>query len=434
MDQKKYSISFIAVTTFLQFFFFFFSIIFLVTIFSAFPQLKKHGDYFTVNIDKWINNHWNKGIDGNNFFRNFVDIFTINGWIIVYQTLVVLFEFSLLFYFLAIIFSFINLNKYLKLNPEEKSVNYFFVVFGIFTFWYWIRKSLLISNGTLYKHLFDDYGDKSINHREFWSDIFHFRKPNFHTITALSFYLVFLSTLIGFISIWIGYIFSFFNFEKNYIGQSNLNTLELASNFIALTPTGGTIVYFTQLTNILCFVYTITLLIWPKAKLFKGNSITISLANYIFIVGLIYWTVLYDKSKFEPMNWYNVPIFIETLLMHGSTPFLFFIFTLLLINFNKFKTERFFVLVPKMLFYPLFYISLSILISVFTDVNVYGAWTNINPSRTIWISGNAKKGNLIYLVNIIAVPILFSLILSLFWLYASFISKSIKFKNCKNLN
>jgi len=439
MIKNKYALSWISITSTVQFFSLLLFIVFTITVFN-YPN-DKFG--FSIFANDWLNSNW---IDGNSFEF----LLKENGWIIFYQSFVFISIGSFVLFFLMEILSILNFYKLKGLDDLTHRKYLIYSIFGFVMFWKWHsiakKNAKLNPKENLKTQIFGNINTSSINHQEFWSSIKNFKLPTNKTMTTGFFYLLLMSSSFGFIIIWISYGFQFSVFETRLaaspINSSNIGDFEsldiLQRDFINLSPFTSTLTYYTQLTNFACFAYALITLFKPKANIFRNNTLTIQLGTYIMIVGVVYWLVLFDRNGFvsnDPMiNSVLIPSFISTSIIHGVTPFSFFLYLLVLINFNRIQPVKYWKSFNLFLIYPLSYGMFLYLVPVFSVISIYGVFSNINPNNTIGATSTevGTSGNPIWLLGIIVLAIGFSFTYFIIWIYASLITKKPILKLTKN--
>ncbi|MGL5630534.1 MAG: hypothetical protein ACRDCG_02055 [Mycoplasmoidaceae bacterium] len=462
-----------------------FVIIFVIAPFTIYKEA--HWWDFTIHIDGWFYKNWIK-----NHYSSLSELLKYNWWIILYETFLILIIWLIIFFFLFQLIIFLNylkikeslnfaesrefifnnfwifykksLNKNFNSNLSDNEIKtewnkfdekfnrtiLFASIFPFFYFIFWIKlnNSLKFKN-EIKKTLFSPSLKKSINHRLFFQ-VITFRKKidRIFWLTFLS-YLLMLSAFCSIIMMWVSYGFSFSEFSNklNWLNKhGNLDKDEaiIYEDFVKLSPFASTLTYFTQFSNISCFLCILVTMIKPKSNIFKNNTLLIFVATYISVVAIIYWVVLFpndfdvnnkDKERYTP-KLLGIDFF-NTLFLHAFTPFMFVTYTLSYISINKMKHLKFSHAYWKMLIYPVFYTIFLYALPFFTKISVYGPLSNLNKYNSIhfefatdvsWIVPEfSKKTNNLYP----GVPVLgwliilfiafFVFIYSLFYGYNKFI-------------
>lgn len=212
------------------------------------------------------------------------------------------------------------------------------------------------------------------------------------------------------------------------VGATGADKLKNYYSYLETTYMFTTFIFFTQLTNISCFVFMFSFLLFSKKNAFKNNTIMILVSSYIFIVSAIFWAYLFPQSlknnKYvEDFQW------AKTIWLHAVTPILFIIFSITSIFTNKQAPNKLKTTVGVGVIYPAFYGLFIYPLTFITRFSVYGGLTNMNPNMSpiIGILQNGKplisNGNPLMVLGIFGLLILFILVISAFWSIAYFVNK-----------
>lgn len=437
MIKNKYAISWIFITSTIQFF-----TLLLFIIFTTIVLTNEKGTGFSFHANDWLSANW---ISTDN--NSLQELLKNNGWMILYQSFIIIAIASLILFFLMGILSVINFCKLKCLDDPTRKVYLIYAIFGFVMFWKWYLITKSNPKGELKNQIFSDFNAPSIDHKIFWNSIINFKTPTNQTITTGFYYLLLLSTTFGFAIIWISYGIQFPLFESKIIVDPTMpigifKTLDsLQREFISLSPFTSTLTYYTQLTNFACLIYAWIALCKPKANIFRNNTLSIQISTYIIIVGVVYWIALFDSesfiSDFPEVNKLMIPGLISTIVTHGTTPFIFFFYSLILINYNRVQPVKYWKSFDLFLIYPLTYGIFLYLVPLFSIISIYGDFSNINPNNII-VDINPDNiivenpGNPIWLLGLPVLGIAFSFVYFIIWIYACLITKKPLF-NQKNI-
>ncbi|MGL5521880.1 MAG: DUF1600 domain-containing protein [Metamycoplasmataceae bacterium] len=218
-------------------------------------------------------------------------------------------------------------------------------------------------------------------------------------------------------------LFTYFIFLSSVIGLifiSIVDPVEISPEFDAESnPLFGVFSYFTQLTNLFVFIYSVIYLINPGGNIFRKNIFLISTTSYIFIVGLIFWAYLFPVSltKGFRVAYPTDFSFVKTFWLHAVTPLSFAGF-FILISSTKTNKElsKFWKLVGPSLPYPLLYGLYIYILPFISRISVYGALTNTNPNMFPFDGDITKNlGSYINFVWMGLLALVFILFFFIFW-------------------
>lgn len=189
--------------------------------------------------------------------------------------------------------------------------------------------------------------------------------------------------------------------------------------------------FFTIQTNFMCYFYLVFKLALPRAKMFRNDSVLLSVISYIFIVSITYNFVLLPGYGSDIFSW-TARDWVKTCWEHMINPVVFIIIGFVSMRHNKrlentksdlLSTIKFALIVPTV------YLSYAIILPIFTTESVYGWVTNINS--TLPNSFSLVPMGAWYIVFLpIAYFGLFAGVISLSW----FIRNKIYLKTQKNDN
>lgn len=441
----------------------FFSMLFTVIFFPN----DKHG--FTTNIEAWFSVNWQNG-----HTNSFGELLEFNGWIIFYNTFIIIGLWSFILFFLIeylLLRNYFIINECKHANARElmnfkqivnnrsfnkncavcrdakqitsKISNKFLIssIFGFVMFWYWFKAFLILKSGKDFRtHFYSETQPKTIDHSEFFLAITLKKKFNQRDFVTGAFYFLLISSSVGLIFMLLRYGFQFLEYENNLktirllpeviAGDEQL----LYDHFVRLSPFASILTYFTQFTNIACFAYAMMTIIKPRANLFRNNTLTVQLGTYILIVAFVYWIALsyYDfvvVIKAKNFSKYSIIPIISTFIIHGLTPLTFLIYSSSLIFLNKIKPKKYWENWKEFWIYPLTYGVFMYSVSIYTEISVYGPMTNINPlnaNASLLSPGGVSlltHGNPFFIFGIFLMVIIMGLFLLGFWGYAHLITK-----------
>ncbi|MGL4184058.1 MAG: DUF1600 domain-containing protein [Metamycoplasmataceae bacterium] len=280
-----------------------------------------------------------------------------------------------------------------------------------------IKENLKDENG--YKnfvlYLFEKDEDSSeINNKLTLNFILGKEKFSRKIFNTLFTYFIFLSSFTGLILIFI-------------IDQVEINPEFNAKSNILF----NTFSYFTQLTNLFVFIYSVIYLINPGGNIFRKNIFLISTTSYIIIVGLIFWAYLFPVAlaKGFRVAYPTDFSFVKTFWLHAVTPiaFLSFFFIISSTKTNK-SVSKFWNLVGPALPYPLLYGLYIYILPFISRITVYGALTNTNPNMFPFDGDITKNlGSYINFVWMGLLAVIFILFFFIFWkINLSFHKKSLQ--------
>ena len=454
----------------------FFLLSFIIQIFAVFlfPN-DKHG--FTTDIDAWFQTNWVNGST-----NSFQELILTNGWIIIYQSLIVIAIWSFLFFFLIEFFILRNnfhISHCVHQNNSDKSHNikeFFYpncqaceqrlklgekktrklFIASLFPFAmikFWIDSYELLKVGNeVHNYFFSYMESNTIDNKHFFNSIINKEKINKNTFVTGILYLLVVSSFAGAIMMWISYglrfpifIDSLSSFQP--VPGKNPEFM-LYDPFVKLSPLLSTLTYFTQFTNLTCFLYAMTAIFRTHANLFRNNTLTIHLVTYITIVAIIYWVFLFQHEVNVTSKDPTIQIMFDvnlatTSILHGSTPLTFLLYAAIIIWYNKIKPIKFLDSWKNFIIYPVTYGFFMYSLPIFAKPSVYGPFTNLNPFNRNEFSGFLglyefpTHGEPLFIFLVLLLWIFFGLIFFLFWFYTMQIHKiyiKTKVKNDKNIS
>lgn len=301
----------------------------------------------------------------------------------------------------------------------------------------WFLLSLGIFNWLfLYKFI------KQSHHFRLFERFIHNHKFHESNIIQVSFYNLYscIKGDIRFNKIAINTILYSATFLFFFIGFIFILIPDLDGNFKTINNTFSynISVYFTNLTNIACFLFLIGFIFFQNKKLYFSNRLAINMCSYITVVALIYWCVLFPTSASSWVSGEASALsMVEGIWLHAFTPILFISFvlnssgiSLTLQKGNYWKRSGI------VLLYPLWYMSYAYSIPFLVRESVYGAFTNLNPYGYIWDNNElVKNGNPLYVFAIIGFGLLFIFIMFIYIGLVNLINKNnYRFKNINTIN
>lgn len=421
MNQKIYVFKLNFIISIFQLFFLI-SFITCAMVVLFFPHEKE--PIFTTNIDKWFADNWTPNL------RTLSELLLVNGWIIIYQSLITIAIWSFVLFWLSY---FLLVRNYFKIHDffTNKKLLIASTLIGFLMFPFWLKKSFDLDSSKDFKvHFFGEIDFKSISHANFFAAISGKRKFDKQTWATGFFYALIFSAISGFILIWVNYGFQFIIFEE-VVPSVEFPDEAIYDGFVRLSPFTSRLAFYTEITNILCLVYALLLAFKPKANIFKNNTFTIQLATYMIIVGTVYWSVLFEYDEHilyhtpEMKSLNLLPGFLATVVLHGTTPLFIGIFTLLFVRLNMMKPRKYWSSWDVFIIYPLTYGIFLYMMPLFTKISIYGIFTNINPHNTIFLGTDAitgeyitKQGSPIWIIGLFVLAFAMGLFYFIFWIYS----------------
>ena len=184
--------------------------------------------------------------------------------------------------------------------------------------------------------------------------------------------------------------------------------------------------YFTNLTNIACFIYMFLIMFLFNKQTFKNNTYLVNLMSYITIVGLIYWVYLFPTKmmSYHPLEGLSL---VRNIWLHGINQVFFISFALLSFNVGNNNLIKFRNSVQYGCIYPISYGIYIYLIPFFVRTTIYGMLTNTN-SYMVMYEESESSGNYFYFFFIVAIALVFIMFMILF----SYICNILVKKNMKS--
>ncbi len=238
-------------------------------------------------------------------------------------------------------------------------------------------------------------------------------------------YFVFLVTIVGFIFCFL-ISSNFYDFNiLNPIPEEGFKpgfSQEQYKAYLENYYIFDTFPFFTQLTNITCFVFMTFFVAFNRKIAFRNNTIMIAVSAYIFIVSAIFWFYLFPTSLDNYVLDFQ---WAKTSWTHAVAPFSFIAFAVTSLFINKNAPQKFSKIIGVSMIYPLFYGLFAYSLPFYTRFSVYGSLTNINPSMStsIGINGTTKTGSLWMIGPIFILGGIFILMIFAFWSIAYQINK-----------
>ena len=158
----------------------------------------------------------------------------------------------------------------------------------------------------------------------------------------------------------------------------------------------------------------------------------ISIASYIWIVCLIFWTYLFpisvkNQTYVKDFQW------VKTTWLHAVTPILFCIFFVTSVATNKEAPNKIKKIMIPYLIYPMAYACYIYPLPFFTRFSVYGTLTNLNPGMSTSVGINVSEptgfGNPLMALGIFGLLVVFLLMVFGFWSIPYLINKKENKKN-----
>ncbi|MGL4343184.1 MAG: DUF1600 domain-containing protein [Metamycoplasmataceae bacterium] len=317
----------------------------------------------------------------------------------------------------------------IKKMEEASYKKHFIASLGIFT-WLMLPYTLYLAiKNKAYQQFFNHIsqnrdGKNQISFKALKGGVLNYAKKDhlfWNTVFAIFLFIV---TLVGFIFCLIipEYIFGVEVIHK--IDQSQLNpnwTPEEYYNYIKPTGLFDIFIFFTQLTNMTCFLFMLSFLCFHQKIAFRNNTIMIAVTSYIFIVSAIFWAYLFPQALKD--NDYVVDFqWVKTTWLHAVTPILFIIFLISSLFVSKQAPRKFKKMIGASIIYPSFYGVFIYSLPFYTRVSVYGALTNLNPSMNTSIgminpNGEVKmtNGDPLMTLGLAGLVVLFILVIFGFW-------------------
>ncbi|MGL6125350.1 MAG: DUF1600 domain-containing protein [Metamycoplasmataceae bacterium] len=246
-------------------------------------------------------------------------------------------------------------------------------------------------------------------------------------------YFVFLITLVGFVTCFI-LSENIFKIEELYpISEEELKPGFTISDYYNNLKTDSIfIIYstFTRLTNISCFIFMLSFVLFNKKNPFRNNSIMIAISSYIFVVLVIFWGYLFPQSLANNDYIFDFQWF-QTIWTHAVTPILIIAFSITSILISKSAPTTFKGFTLNAIIYPLFYGIYIYSIPFYTRFSVYGGLTNMNPNMdsSVGIEGISKTGNYLMIFAFIGLAFVFIFVFFCFWSLAFIVNKKSRNSN-----
>lgn len=177
--------------------------------------------------------------------------------------------------------------------------------------------------------------------------------------------------------------------------------------------------FFTEWTNLMCFIFCVLFFINHRWKIFNRNIYLLNLCCFIMFVFIVFWVVLIPGSFFllsqNKFNFSNLEVtdVVSTFWFHFVTPLSFLLFTIIYIKNTKKNVCTYKCYLKFALPYILVYLFYVYTLPFISSVTVYSFLTNANPNNIA--QGESKPGSyVIFLVALLAIN-LFSGYLYLFF-------------------
>ncbi len=327
-----------------------------------------------------------------------VDSFNEYGWIVnqINPNVPVRIEenriYFVLFTSLYILVSFIMLGLIIKNNRRFLKINKFTFFINFIFIPYYIHQSILNSDLINFKNYYElnDGLNKSIDHKTFFFGILNKKYRNKLFFNTLIYYITLLIFVVGMILL----------FLKPTTNLDPMHTFIIDK-----------LSYFTNISNILCFLYLSLLLFFNNKTNMKKNIYLINLSSYIVVVGLIYWCYLMPVSVMgdgkSAFGW------ARAVWLHTATPISFVVLSINSYRTNKNKNPNLLNNIAIGAIYPAWYGMYIYSLPFLARVTIYGFITNPNPYM-ILADKTKPLGHPAAILCIVAFGIFFILFFTLF--------------------
>ncbi|MGL4951050.1 MAG: hypothetical protein ACRC4M_04445 [Mycoplasma sp.] len=285
----------------------------------------------------------------------------------------------------------------------RKDHNFLWLTFGIFSFILLPYYAYLSYKNEYFKeYLFslkrDEYPSLAISHSHFFKSIFRGKVLGLFWNTLL-FYITLLFSLIGMLLLF-------------------FSRLEIKDNAYELIIK---ILSFENLISVACSIYLLVYTFSFKSSSYKNHTQLTTLASYVLFAAIFYWSCVYKldvEKQLEPQAWVAV-IWNQVLL-----PLLLIAFSISSVFVTRQKPiNSYLEYIKTGMGFPLIYVLMIFLITLFVPFSLYGATTNINPS-----SGLVPGGSLINIATLIGLIASFYVSLTLFYYGQRFVAKHSNFE------
>lgn len=237
--------------------------------------------------------------------------------------------------------------------------------------------------------------------------------------------ILFFNSLFG-IFVW---MISLVGFLYIFLAKSNLDKENPQSNFFI-----GEMSFFTNLNNWLVFIFMSFYLFFNKKIIFKQNTLMIGLTAYIVVVCIIFWVLLFPYTAEGIEKNYRLSIngptlLIKTIWVHAITPIFFTAYTINSFFLLKERTNTLLKTFGKLIIFPIIYGLYVFGLPFFSQFSVYGNVTNLNPGCIPFYDAIYNSdppyipGSPLRIFILLGLAVLFLLLIFIFWLIASKISK-----------
>ena len=176
--------------------------------------------------------------------------------------------------------------------------------------------------------------------------------------------------------------------------------------------------YFTQLSNIACFLFMFCFVFFHNKIAFRNNTLMIAVSGYIFIVSTVFWSGIIAAGLWDKYN--GVFGWLKTSWLHAVTPIFFITFFITSSFINKSAPKPFKSVFGITTIYPVIYAIYVYLLPLITRVSIYGSLTNLNPDMMM---SNGEFGSLWNMFYIPFMILYFFIVILIFWLIPFYISK-----------
>ncbi|MGL4951526.1 MAG: DUF1600 domain-containing protein, partial [Mycoplasma sp.] len=299
---------------------------------------------------------------------------------------------------LVFLMAMTTLNTYLfykifrKDNAPWVKFNLFTIsIFSIFTIYIIYKKNY---EDQIFKKLGEYFKKEEFvytNIKSWWKKPFQKNADNLHKMTWW-YVIALVTTLIG---TFVVIILPYFDTVNNYGVRKYL----IINSFS----------FFTDITNISCFIFIAWCLFMKNQSIFKNHTILIFVSSYIAVVSIGHWAskiipwtsgVLGIEYTIE-----NIFYIIKTYWTHSITPIVMLLVFIMTMKYNPQKPNSNRKILFKFGFYPFFYALYLYSLPFLIPFSVYGFSTNANSHLNIVYYNTQIEGNAIVLLGSVLVAV-----------------------------